>query len=68
MPVPDNGGKGTAEPANRADSNSPIIEAFSRLRELSRTIGEMSASKDGTETGMEPNFALLKLKHRIKRK
>lgn len=71
-----------------------IIEAFARLRELSRTIGEMSANPDqfkqktlmqksgeimadlfgedmqttDTETEIELNFAVLKLKHTIKRK
>lgn len=71
-----------------------IIEAFAQLRELSRTIGELSANpgqyeqrslmqKSGeimadlfgedmqtneTETEIELNFAVLKLKHTIKRK
>lgn len=71
-----------------------IIEAFAKLKELSRTIGEMSSNPDkfrqkslmeksgeimadlfgddmktdGTETEIELNFALLKLKHTIKRK
>ena len=71
-----------------------IIEAFAKLRELSRTIGELSASPDSftqkslmeksgeimadlfgedmqtseTETEIELNFAVLKLKHTIKRK
>ena len=71
-----------------------IIEAFAKLRELSRTIGEMSANPDEfrqktlmqksgeimadlfgedmqtteTETEIELNFAVLKLKHTIKRK
>lgn len=71
-----------------------IIEAFAKLRELSRTIGEMSANPDRfrqkslmeksgeimadlfgddmktdeTETEIELNFAVLKLKHTIKRK
>lgn len=71
-----------------------IIEAFAKLRELSRTIGEMSANPDKfrqkslmeksgeimadlfgddmktdeTETEIELNFAVLKLKHTIKRK
>lgn len=71
-----------------------IIEAFAKLRELSRTIGELSASPDKftqkslmeksgeimadlfgeemqtneTETEIELNFAVLKLKHTIKRK
>ena len=71
-----------------------IIEAFAKLRELSRTIGELSANpgqyeqrslmqKSGeimadlfgedmqtneTETEMERNLAVLKLKHTIKRK
>lgn len=71
-----------------------IIEAFAKLRELSRTIGELSANpgqyqqrslmqKSGeimadlfgedmqtseTETEIELNFAVLKLKHTIKRK
>ncbi len=71
-----------------------IIEAFAKLRELSRTIGEMSSNPDefkqktlmqksgeimadlfgedmqttDTETEIELNFAVLKLKHTIKRK
>ncbi len=71
-----------------------IIEAFAKLRELSRTIGEMSSNPDQyaqktlmeksgeimadlfgedmqtneTETQIELNFAVLKLKHTIKRK
>ena len=71
-----------------------IIEAFAKLRELSRTIGEMSANPDefeqkslmqksgeimadlfgedmqttDTETEIELNFAVLKLKHTIKQK
>lgn len=71
-----------------------IIEAFAKLRELSRTISELSANpgqyeqrslmqKSGeimadlfgedmqtseTETEIELNFAVLKLKHTIKRK
>ena len=71
-----------------------IIEAFAKLRELSRTIGEMASSPDEsrqkslmqrggeivddllgedmhtdeTETAIELNFAVLKLKHTIKRK
>lgn len=71
-----------------------IIEAFAKLRELTRTIGEMAASPDKfrqkslmqksgeimadlfgedmktdeTETEIEVNFAVLKLKHTIKRK
>ena len=71
-----------------------IIEAFAKLRELSRTIGEMSGNPDKfrqkslmeksgeimadlfgddmktdeTETEIELNFAVLKLKHTIKRK
>ena len=71
-----------------------IIEAFAKLRELSRTIGVLSANpgqyeqrslmqKSGeimadlfgedmqtneTETEIELNFAVLKLKHTIKRK
>lgn len=70
-----------------------IIEAFAKLRELSRTIGEMSRSPDkyqqkklmersgeivddlfgddmqttGTETEIELNFAVLKVRHTIKR-
>lgn len=70
-----------------------IIEAFAKLRELSRTIGEMSSNPDefkqktlmqksgeimadlfgedmqttDTETEIELNFAVLKLKHTIKR-
>lgn len=71
-----------------------IIEAYAKLRELSRTIGELSANPDQftqktlmqksgeimadlfgedmqtseTETEIELNFAVLKLKHTIKRK
>ena len=71
-----------------------IIEAFAKLRELSRTIGEISSNPerfrqkalmkksgeimadlfgedmktDETETEIELNFAVLKLKHTIKRK
>lgn len=71
-----------------------IIEAFAKLRELSRTIGEMSANPDrfkqktlmqksgeimadlfgedmqttDTEIEIELNFAVLKLKHTVKRK
>lgn len=71
-----------------------IIEAFAKLRELSRTIGKMSANPDrfkqktlmqksgeimadlfgedmqttDTETEIELNFAVLKLKHTVKRK
>ena len=71
-----------------------IIEAFAKLRELSRTIKEMSNNPDefkqkslmqksgeiiedlfgkdmetsDTETEIELNFAVLKLKHTIKRK
>lgn len=71
-----------------------IIEAFAKLRELSRTIGEMSTNPDefkqktlmqksgeimadlfgedmqttDTETEIELNFAVLKLKHTIKRR
>lgn len=71
-----------------------IIEAFAKLRELSRTIGELSANPgqyeqrslmqkseeimadlfgedmqtNETETEIELNFAVLKLKHTIKRK
>lgn len=71
-----------------------IIEAFAKLRELTRTIGEMAASPDKfrqkslmqksgeimadlfgedmktdeTETEIEVNFAVLKLKNTIKRK
>ena len=71
-----------------------IIEAFAKLRELSRTIGAMSANPDrfkqktlmqksgeimadlfgedmqttDTETEIELNFAVLKLKHTVKRK
>lgn len=70
-----------------------IIEAFAKLRELSRTISEMSKSGDklqqkklmqrsgeivddlfgddmqttGTETEIELNFAVLKVKHTVKR-
>lgn len=71
-----------------------IIEAFAKLCELSRTIGELSATPDKyaqkslmeksgdimadlfgeemqtneAETEIELNFAVLKLKHTIKRK
>ena len=71
-----------------------IIEAFAKLRELSRTINAMSSNPDeykqkslmqksgeiiedlfgqdmetsDTETEIELNFAILKLKHTIKRK
>ncbi len=71
-----------------------IIETFAKLRELSRTIGEMSANPDKfrqkslmeksgeimadlfgedmqtdeTSTELELNFAVLKLKHTVKRK
>lgn len=77
-----------------AQTTIAIIEAFAKLRELSRTIGEMSANPDkfqqktlmqksgeimadlfgedmqttGTETEIELNFAVLKLKHTVKRK
>ena len=70
-----------------------IIEAFAKLRELSRTIGELSANPDkyaqkslmqksgdimadlfgeelhtsGTEIEIELNFAVLKLRHSVKR-
>lgn len=76
------------------DTTIAIIEAFAKLRELSRTIGELSANPDQftqkslmqksgeimadlfgedmqtneTETEIELNFAVLKLKHTIKRK
>lgn len=76
------------------DTTISIIEAFAKLRELSRTIGKLSANpgqyeqrslmqKSGeimadlfgedmqtneTETEIELNFAVLKLKHTIKRK
>lgn len=75
-------------------STIAIIEAFAKLRELSRTIGEMSANPDKfrqkslmeksgeimadlfgedmqtdeTSTELELNFAVLKLKHTVKRK
>jgi len=71
-----------------------IIEAFAKVRELARTIGEMSKNPDeyaqkslmqrsgeiisdlfdnemqttDTETEIELNFAVLKLRHTIKRK
>ena len=77
-----------------AQTTIAIIEAFAKLRELSRTIGEMSANPDkfrqktlmqksgeimadlfgedmqttDTETEIELNFAVLKLKHTVKRK
>jgi hypothetical protein len=70
-----------------------IIEMFSRIRELSRTIKNLSSTKDeqekkgflqrsgelmtevfddgfsanGSETTVELNFAVLKLKHTIKK-
>ena len=70
-----------------------IIEAFAKMRELSRTIGEIASNEDvdkqkslihksgeimadlfgqdmkttDTETEIELNFAVLKLKHTIKR-
>lgn len=70
-----------------------IIEAFARLRELSRTMTEITQSNDkntqknlmekggeiiseiigedlettGTETEFELNFAIMKLKHKVKR-
>lgn len=76
------------------DTTIAIIEAFAKLRELSRTIGELAANPDQftqkslmqksgeimadlfgedmqtseTETEIELNFAVLKLKHTIKRK
>lgn len=69
-----------------------IIEAFAKVRELARTIGEMSANPDkfrqkslmeksgeiigdlfgdemrttDTETEIELNFAVLKIKHTVK--
>lgn len=75
------------------DTTIAIIEAFAKLRELSRTIGAMTKDPDefqqkslmqrsgeivddlfgddfnttGTETEIELNFAVLKLKHTIKR-
>lgn len=71
-----------------------IVETFTKIRELSRTVAELSASKDqfkqktlmqhggdiladlldddmqvsDTETTIELNFAVLKLKHTVKRK
>lgn len=71
-----------------------IIEAFAKMRELSRTIGEIASHQDeddkkalirksgeimadlfgqdlkttDTETEIELNFAVLKLKHTVKRK
>lgn len=76
------------------DTAIAIIDAFAKLRELSRTIGELSANPDKftqrslmqksgeimadlfgedmetneTETEIELNFAVLKLKHTVKRK
>lgn len=76
------------------DTTIAIIEAFAKLRELSRTIGAMAKNPDeykqkslmqksgeivedlfgddmsttDTETEIELNFAVLKLKHTIKRK
>lgn len=75
-------------------TTTAIIEAFAKLRELSRTINEMAKNPDDfkqkslmqksgkiiedlfgkdmetsdTETEIELNFAVLKLKHTIKRK
>ena len=80
--------------AQATETTIAIIEAFAKLRELSRTIGELSANPDQftqkslmqksgeimadlfgedmqtseTETEIELNFAVLKLKHTIKRK
>lgn len=71
-----------------------IVETFAKIRELSRTVAELSVSKDksrqntlmqhggdilaelmdddlqvsDTETTIELNFAMLKLKHTVKRK
>lgn len=71
-----------------------IVETFSKIRELSRTVGELASASDefsqkslmqqsgeiladllddgmhttDTETTIELNFAVLKLKHTVKRK
>jgi hypothetical protein len=71
-----------------------IVEVFARVRELARTVAELSETTDGfaqrslmekgggilsgllgddlrttdTETSFEVNFALLKLRHTVKRK
>lgn len=71
-----------------------IVETFTKMRELSRTVGELSDASDefrqkslmqqsgeiladllddgmrttDTETTIELNFAVLKLKHTVKRK
>lgn len=71
-----------------------IVETFAKIRELSRTVAELSDTKDqfkqkslmqqggdiladlldddmqtsDTETTIELNFAVLKLKHTVKRK
>lgn len=76
-----------------AQATIAIIEAFAKLRELSRTVAEMSENPDeyiqkqlmqksggimvdlfgsdmhtcGTETEVEVNFALVKLRHKVKR-
>ena len=73
---------------------SGIIEAYAKMRELSRTIGEIAANPDETEqktlmrksgeiisdlfgqdmratdveTEVELNFAVFKIKHKVKRK
>jgi hypothetical protein len=75
------------------DTTIAIIDAFAKLRELSRTISEMTQNPDKyqqktlmqksgemmetlfgdalstseTETEIELNFAVLKLKHTVKR-
>ena len=80
--------------ARATQTTIAIIEAFAKMRELSRTIGEIAETTDtserktlmkksgeamaelfgqdlkttDTETEIELNFAVLKLKHTIKRK
>lgn len=77
-----------------AETTVAIIEAFAKMRELSRTLGEIATNQDtaeqkslirksgeimadiigqdmhttDVETEIELNFAVLKLKHKIKRK
>lgn len=80
--------------ARATDTTIAIVDAFAKLRELARTIGEMTKNPDEyqqkslmqksgeimenlfgdalstseTETEIELNFAVLKLKHTVKRK
>ena len=77
-----------------AETTVAIIEAYAKMRELSRTIGEIAANPDETEqktlmrksgeiisdlfgqdmratdveTEVELNFAVFKIKHKVKRK